>query len=139
MIIATKMKKKWNELYERGVNLMDPDRLIKIVELAFKIAKEDGIITEEEEKILKALKKGGREYLTALKEALADNIVTQEEYDRLELLWHKIVEKSTKVALDDEIITADERKLLAHIAVSISESFNELELDKPRSENQGEK
>ncbi len=118
---------------------MDPDRLIKIVELAFKIAKEDGIITEEEEKILKALKKGGREYLTALKEALADNIVTQEEYDRLELLWHKIVEKSTKVALDDEIITADERKLLAHIAVSISESFNELELDKPRSENQGEK
>ncbi len=84
------------------------------------VAAEDGIITDDERRVLKNIEVSMQEFTNRLKEALEDGIITPEEVDSLKKLKAKILKDAFDVANLDEKITTDELKILMTFVVSLN-------------------
>ncbi|MCY3414460.1 MAG: hypothetical protein INQ03_22625 [Candidatus Heimdallarchaeota archaeon] len=82
-------------------------------------AKEDGVITEEEQAIIDTIKFNIESYQKMLEKALDDNIITQEERNQLNDLEEKIYGDSYFTAMDDKVISKDESTLIKTLLWSV--------------------
>jgi hypothetical protein len=89
--------------------------VIRIIEKA----EEDGIITEEEAKIIEKGKENLDKYITMVNQALEDDIITQDERNNLIDLEEKMMSDSYFVALEDNILDRDELLLLTTLYKTI--------------------
>ncbi len=92
----------------------------KVWDKLLTIAMKDGIITEEEEKVLGTILKSMEEFQSALKKAKEDNILTPAEEKELLHLREQIWEKAYTVAKEDKNISIDEHQLLIKLARLLS-------------------
>ena len=81
-----------------------------------KIAKEDNIVSSEEQEILQKTKENIDKFKQLYTSAIEDKIITQEELKGLEIAYKKIYSESEATALKDEVLTKDEVKLISKIA-----------------------
>lgn len=83
------------------------------------VAAIDGIITDEEKKLIDLAEISLNILHTELKFALEDGIITADELDRLHDIKDRILNLSVDVAKDDLIISKDEMALLVAYIVAI--------------------
>ncbi|MDH5403005.1 MAG: hypothetical protein OEY49_10985 [Candidatus Heimdallarchaeota archaeon] len=99
-----------------------------IYDMLFKKAMEDDIITPDEEAILQSVMTVGKRYDTLKEKALEDGVLDNFEYNRLNTLRGKILEKSFNIADSDNQISEDERELL-NLLVKLLRDTGELNLN----------
>ncbi len=89
----------------------------KLLEQALK----DGVITEDEDKLLLQARERIRDYQKFVDEALEDGIVTVKEHTKLLRLQDKLIRSLENEALKDNVVTEDEKLLLDTIKKMIRE------------------
>ncbi|MHA2365887.1 MAG: hypothetical protein ACXAC7_18150 [Candidatus Hodarchaeales archaeon] len=102
---------------------MDKSKLEALFRDLYKIAMDDGLITEEEQRILDSVTKNIDSFITALEEAMADNIITKEENELLNNIYDKIYDESADIANEDNQLTTDEFKLLVKLIETIRQNY----------------
>lgn len=75
-------------------------------------AKADGVITDNEDKLLHAIKIEGKEYDETLKKAKLDGIIDEEEIQQLINLKYELLKKSFNAIVDNGEIPEDIVELL---------------------------
>lgn len=97
-------------------------RLEKIkgaIDKMVKKAEEDGIITDNEAKIIESAKNVLNEYKEMVTKAKEDNVITQDELNTLIDLEEKLISESYFEAMDDEDLDKDEMTLLKTLILSM--------------------
>ena len=89
-------------------------------------ANKDGIITDEERKLIDTVSVDLETYFDTLDHALEDNIITSEEEEKLEEIKENILKRTYVVARKDQIISEDEQKLMAKLASYMVDRRKEL-------------
>ncbi|OLS20903.1 MAG: hypothetical protein HeimC3_38140 [Candidatus Heimdallarchaeota archaeon LC_3] len=89
-------------------------------------ANKDGIITEEERKLIDTVSVDLETYFDALNHALEDGIITPDEEEKLEEIKENILKRTYIVARKDQKITDDERNLMKKLASYMVERRKEL-------------
>ena len=84
-------------------------------------AMKDGVITEEEEKLLKTILQSIEEFEKLLRKAKEDGIITEKEEEELFNLREKIWEKAYAVAKEDKNISIDEHEILIKLVRMLSD------------------
>jgi hypothetical protein len=92
-----------------------------------KVAKENGVITVHEFKMLKRVRYDVREYQDALKKALDDNVITPEENKELTKLKDDILNNVVTVANMDKIVDDEETDIIQKLTEIVNEYFVKLE------------
>ena len=98
------------------------NKLDKIREAIKKIvekAEEDGVVTEEESRILAVAQESLKEYEAMVTQALEDNIITQDERNKLIDLEEELLSDVYFTAMEDEKIDKDELLLLKTLIKAI--------------------
>ncbi|MEE8358280.1 MAG: hypothetical protein V3R82_02605 [Candidatus Hydrothermarchaeales archaeon] len=95
------------------------DKTIKLLSSITTKALDDGIITEDERALLKALFEDLKEYNFWLQDAFDAGAIRCSEERVVKDLFLKIYENAAKTALDDGVITRDERALLDYLGNSL--------------------
>ena len=90
--------------------------LEKMFNEVVKIAKEDNIITPDEQAILDTTRHNIVKFIKVYEEAIEDQVITEEEFTALESAYKKIYSEAESTALNDNILTPDEVRLIAKIA-----------------------
>jgi hypothetical protein len=88
------------------------EKLWKAYEKLLEIAKEDGIITDDEQKILETAKTAIENFDEYVDEALEDGFVTVSEHTKLLKLQDRLLRDTESQALEDDHITEDEQLLI---------------------------
>ncbi len=84
------------------------------------VAMKDGTISPEERDILNQVRIDADEYSMMLKECKVDNMITKEEFDKLELLKKQIINRAIITAKIDDNFTNDERALITKLTELVS-------------------
>ena len=95
------------------------ERLKLGIEKIVEKANDDGVITEEEYKIINVAKNGLSKYMDLLSEAMEDGVIDQSEMDALIALQEEIMSDSYFVAMEDNQLDFDEMILLKTLLMSI--------------------
>lgn len=98
---------------------LDISFLERLFDEVVKIAKEDNVITADEQALLLKARKNIDKFKELYDKAMEDNILTQDEYDVLEKAYKKIYSDTQEEALKDEILTKDEVKIITKIALTL--------------------
>jgi DNA-binding Lrp family transcriptional regulator len=98
-----------------------------------KKAEEDGIVTEEEAKLLETAKNGLGEYEQMVEDALEDGIITQEEMNDLIDLEENLMSDSYFTAMEDNVIDEDEMLLLKILIKTIDKQASVSWLDEDKN------
>lgn len=83
-----------------------------LYDLLLKKAKEDGIITSEEQAILDHVELEIEKYEKMVEEAMEDNVITEEESNQLKKQRSIMLEGAWVTADEDSVISQDEARLL---------------------------
>ena len=83
------------------------------------IMEDDGRISNDELNLFHSLNQDVLKFSDAFQEAMADNIITQEESELLEKMWIDIYRNSRNITLEDEKMTVEELRVLMHVASTI--------------------
>lgn len=107
---------------------MDP-REKRIFDILKQIALDDGVMKVDETRIISVAMRSAASFDFALKKALEDDVITDEEKNQLEELRKNIYEDAAKIAESDNIITKDEAKLLYQLLEIVEDlkNFEDLE------------
>lgn len=84
-------------------------------------AMEDQAITEDEKKILFCINDYLQEYVKIVITSVSDNIITEEEKNRLKEIEENIINDTKKIAMEDSQLSDDERSLLDSLIKAIKE------------------
>lgn len=95
---------------------MDVNFLEKLFDEVVKIAKEDNVVTPDEQALLEKTQQNIEEFKKLYDKAMEDNVITEEEYSVLEKAYKKIYSETQDEAFRDEILTKDEVKIISKIA-----------------------
>lgn len=79
------------------------------------IAMEDGVITEEEQRLISTIVVNFNAYSELMKTAVADNIITQFESNELFEKRMNVMENAYQTAREDHDISNDEAELLKRV------------------------
>ncbi len=90
-------------------------QLDKILDKLTTVAKKDGLITDDEDRLIKSLMSDAEKYVNVLNDALADGVIEKGEQSRLLQYRLNIANKAKKIALDDMIITSEEKELMLEL------------------------
>ncbi|MCH8908838.1 MAG: hypothetical protein IH840_17265 [Candidatus Heimdallarchaeota archaeon] len=90
----------------------DESQITEVYNKILQKAKEDGVITDEEQAILDRLKLDVDKYKEMLKKAKADNIITEGEARELQELRAKMIDRAYHTADQDSVIDSDEASIL---------------------------
>lgn len=85
------------------------------------IANKDGVITAEEEELLKKINNFIRQYKLYQRQAEEDGVIDEQEYDRLNEMRKGILEGTWVAANEDGNITDDESNLISIVYEFIKE------------------
>lgn len=91
---------------------MDPDKLFKLINDLKEIMNADNKITKDEKNILDKVTSDVDTFKKAYKNAMDDNVITNDEYVTLAALWDKIYDESYKVAMTDNKLSDDEAAMV---------------------------
>ena len=95
---------------------LDVTILERLFDQVVKIAKEDNVISSDEQAILLKTKENIDNFKEIYLKAIEDNIIDENEFKSLEIAYKKIYSESEATALKDDILTKDEVKLISKIA-----------------------
>ncbi len=84
----------------------------EILSEIIKKAEEDGIITIEEQEFIKVVQIGFEELDNAIKDALQDHFLSQDEEELLRRKRAGIIDEAWEVITKDDVITKDEAELI---------------------------
>ena len=98
------------------MDTLDTNFFEQLFDELVKIAKEDNVITPDEQAILDKTRKNINEFKELYDKAMEDNVITEDEYTILHKAHSKIYSDSETEALRDSKITEEEVKLIAKIA-----------------------
>lgn len=90
-----------------------------MMEDLIEIAVADKNISEEEQKILFSINKNLEQYARLIIESISDNEITDEEKEDIAMLEQKIIDDANNIALNDENLSDDEKKLLYRLIDTI--------------------
>ncbi|OLS26790.1 MAG: hypothetical protein HeimC3_06820 [Candidatus Heimdallarchaeota archaeon LC_3] len=79
----------------------------------------DGIMTDDEEKILIEVKRNIKKFSEEYEKAWADNKLSKDEKKYLTKLWNNIYDNTLKTARKDNNVTAEEFQVLIQILKTI--------------------
>lgn len=94
-------------------------RANRVMEDLIEIAVADKNISEEEQKILFSINKNLEQYARLIIESISDNEITDEEKEDIAMLEQKIIDDANNIALNDENLSDDEKKLLYRLIDTI--------------------
>lgn len=94
-------------------------RANRVMEDLIEIAVADKNISEEEQKILFSINKNLEQYARLIIESISDNKITDEEKEDIAMLEQKIIDDANNIALNDENLSDDEKKLLYRLIDTI--------------------
>lgn len=94
-------------------------RANRVMEDLIDIAVRDKNISEEEKKILFSINKNLEQYARLIIESISDNEITDEEKEDIAMLEQKIIDDANNIALNDENLSDDEKKLLYRLIDTI--------------------
>lgn len=94
-------------------------RANRVMEDLIDIAVRDKNISEEEQKILFSINKNLEQYARLIIESISDNEITDEEKEDIAMLEQKIIDDANNIALNDENLSDDEKKLLYRLIDTI--------------------
>lgn len=94
-------------------------RANRVMEDLIEIAVADKNISEEEQKILFSINKNLEQYAKLIIESISDNEITDEEKEDIAMLEQKIIDDANNIALNDENLSDDEKKLLYRLIDTI--------------------
>lgn len=94
-------------------------RANRVMEDLIDIAVRDKNISEEEKKILFSINKNLEQYARLIIESISDNKITDEEKEDIAMLEQKIIDDANNIALNDENLSDDEKKLLYRLIDTI--------------------
>ena len=97
-------------MYDFDLNFLE-----KVFDEVVKIAKEDNVITPDEQSILETTRKNIDKFKELFEEAFENDILTGDEIKGLEKAYKKIYSESELQAMKDAILTLDEVKLISKI------------------------
>ncbi|MHA2503086.1 MAG: hypothetical protein ACXAE3_09460 [Candidatus Kariarchaeaceae archaeon] len=90
------------------------------------IAKQNGIITADEQAIIESVKENIAKYFEVLHQSYDDDIITSDEQNDMYALRKRIMDEAVEIAKDDNQITQDEFALLRVIKSILEEmEYNE--------------
>ena len=92
-------------------------------------AKEDGIITEDEQRLIDTTKANIQAYQDLVELALEDGVITQEERNKLIDLEEKIMADAYETANEDQTITLEEANLIKILIKSFDKNASVSWLD----------
>ena len=95
---------------------LDVNFLEELFDEVVKIAKEDNIITPDEQAIIIKTRENINKFKFLYGKAIEDNINTESEYKLLIHAYKKIYSGAESEALKDEKLTTDEVKIISKIA-----------------------
>ena len=81
-----------------------------------KIAKEDNIVSKDEQALLDKTRENINKFKILYLKAMEDNIITDDEYRLLVHAYKKIYSEPQFEALKDEVLTKEEVKIISKIA-----------------------
>jgi tellurite resistance protein len=84
---------------------------------------EDDNVSNEEKQLLVSIRDNVGQYKDLMDEAMADNIVSDEEYRRIHIIEKKIIQDASAIAFSDGKVSDDEKKIMGQI-IEIFESIN---------------
>ena len=90
--------------------------LEKLFDDIVKIAKEDKIISADEQALIVKTRNNINEFKSLYEAAIEDEIITKDEYNVLNNAYKKIYSGSESEALKDNKLTNDEVKIISKIA-----------------------
>ena len=102
---------------------MKPEELDEMMKQLIFVANIDGIWSEEEDKIIQSVKNNTSIFKKAYKEAWEDDVLTEDEKEKLRTLWKNIMAESTQVAKKDDILSKDEISLIFRIFSSLMKNL----------------
>ena len=100
-----------------------------------KNAQKDGIISEDEERLLESISGNYGVYQKSLKDAVKDGIIGDEEEAELRKLRKRIYEEALKTALADGVITDEEKAILNILKDSIELDDYTLEIIESKAQS----
>jgi hypothetical protein len=107
---------------EEAKNVLDTLQTAnKIMEDLIDLALGDQTISPEEQELLFSINSNLQHYVKLTIEAVSDNIVTDEEKQKLMSVGEKIIEEAEKVAMKDSEVSDDEKQLLESLISSIKD------------------
>lgn len=98
---------------------MDIPDLSSMFSELVKIAKADGVYSDEERSIITRVRDDVKEFVAEYREAIKDGTISSSEHSALLSLWHRIYDNSKKLAIEDGVLTDDENQLLLRICQTI--------------------
>ena len=91
----------------------------RVMEDLIDIAVADKNISEEEKQILFSINKNLEQYARLIIESISDNKITDQERQAIADLEQKIIDDANNIALNDENLSSDEKKLLYRLIDTI--------------------
>jgi len=105
---------------EETRNVLDTLQMAnKVMEDLIDLALGDEKISPEEQELLFSINSNLQHYVKLTIEAVSDNIVTDDEKQKLMRVGQKIIRDAEKVAMKDSKVSDDEKKLLESLITSI--------------------
>lgn len=98
---------------------LDISFLERLFDEVVRIAKEDNVITADEQALLLKARQNIDKFKNLYDKAMEDNVITEEEYKVLEKAYKKIYSETQEEAFKDEILTSDEVKIITKIAFTL--------------------
>jgi hypothetical protein len=107
---------------EEAKNVLDTlQKANKIMEGLIDLALGDETISPDEQEMLFSINSNLQHYVKLTIEAVSDNIITDDEKEKLIAVGEKIIEEAQSVAMKDSEISDDEKNLLESLVSSIKE------------------
>ena len=95
---------------------MQPDELDELVERLELVAKLNGVITEDEKNLLIIVKENVDKFKIAYVNAMKEGgIFTSEQKEELRTLWKNILLESSKQAIEDQVYSQEELRIIFNI------------------------
>ncbi len=93
----------------------------RIMEDLIEMAVSDENISKDEQDILLSINKNLEHYARLIIESISDNVITDDERQKLADLEQKIVDDANNIALRDENLSVDEKRLLTGLIEAIED------------------
>lgn len=94
---------------------MIPQELDELIEKLILVSNLDGVLSEDEQRIIDVVQKHVNEFKEAYQEAWANNSITDDDKIHLRNLWKNIMLETTKTAIKDQSYSKDELSLVFRI------------------------
>ncbi len=81
----------------------------------------DGVVTEEESKLLNSIKDNLEKYYDLLEHVIEDNVITEDEYNSMKEYEKKLLSEANFKAWEDGQLSDDERNILSMLKKAVGE------------------